>query len=108
MIIDIIEPPSGRCPVQASGTIDGEPWYFRARGCGWSVSFGPWDKEIPWYVHNAVLYVHGRYGERAQAGYMPTEHAEACLKLAFDLWIKGVRGAVEVTDGPQPDGEGES
>lgn len=30
----------GNCPVQAEGTIDGHPFYFRARGSAWSLSIG--------------------------------------------------------------------
>lgn len=30
--------PSGNCPVQAEGTIDGFPFYFRARGGSWKLS----------------------------------------------------------------------
>lgn len=30
----------GACPVQAEGTVDGIPFYFRARGNGWSLSIG--------------------------------------------------------------------
>lgn len=31
---------SGNCPVQAEGTINGEPFYFRARGQRWSIGIG--------------------------------------------------------------------
>ena len=30
----------GNCPVQAEGTIDGRPFYFRARGQSWSMGIG--------------------------------------------------------------------
>jgi hypothetical protein len=30
----------GNCPVQAEGTINGKPFYFRARGQHWSLSIG--------------------------------------------------------------------
>ena len=30
----------GRCPAEAEGRIDGEPFYFRARGQRWSLSIG--------------------------------------------------------------------
>lgn len=31
----------GICPVQAEGTIDGRPFYFRARGQRWTIEIGP-------------------------------------------------------------------
>lgn len=36
----VIEHISGICPVQAEGTIDGLPFYFRARGQRWSIEIG--------------------------------------------------------------------
>lgn len=35
-----IENIGGECPVQATGTIDGEPFYFRARWGTWRLSIG--------------------------------------------------------------------
>ncbi len=35
-----IEMIGGNCPVQAEGLIDGQPFYFRARGDRWSLSIG--------------------------------------------------------------------
>lgn len=35
-----IETIGGNCPVQAEGTIDGVPFYFRARGRRWSMGIG--------------------------------------------------------------------
>lgn len=31
------EPISGKCPVQAEGTINGHEFYFRSRGGGWAL-----------------------------------------------------------------------
>lgn len=31
--------PSGNCPVQAEGTINGNKFYFRSRGTGWTLEF---------------------------------------------------------------------
>ena len=33
--------PEGLCPVQAEGTIDGYPFYFRARGERWGLHIAP-------------------------------------------------------------------
>ena len=37
-MITFTEPPWGACPVQAEGTVDGLPFYFRARGGEWTLS----------------------------------------------------------------------
>ena len=36
----VIESIGGQCPVQAEGTIDGKPFYFRARNAYWSIGIG--------------------------------------------------------------------
>jgi hypothetical protein len=38
MTIEYEQEPSGKCPVQAEGKIDGLPFYFRSRGAHWSLS----------------------------------------------------------------------
>lgn len=38
MIIEYEQEPSGKCPVQAEGKINGFPFYFRSRGGHWSLS----------------------------------------------------------------------
>lgn len=38
MIIEYEQEPSGQCPVQAEGKINGLPFYFRSRGGHWSLS----------------------------------------------------------------------
>lgn len=35
--VKIVHGPSGNCPVQAEGYINGHPFYFRARGAFWSL-----------------------------------------------------------------------
>jgi len=37
LVIDTI---GGNCPVQATGTINGKPFYFRARGEHWRIGVG--------------------------------------------------------------------
>jgi len=44
----------GNCPVQAMGKIDGEPFYFRARGETWSLSIGSEEED------SGKTGVHGR------------------------------------------------
>jgi len=50
-----IETIGGNCPVQAEGTVNGTPFYFRARGNSWSFSVGEdpfgapdWDRAEKW------------------------------------------------------------
>jgi hypothetical protein len=52
----LIDQIGGNCPVQAEGTIDGVPFYFRARGEHWSIGVGgddpvcapEWEREEEW------------------------------------------------------------
>lgn len=37
----------GNCPVQAEGTIDDEPFYFRARGSRWFIGIGGEPDDTP-------------------------------------------------------------
>ncbi len=74
----------GHGPVQADGTIDGKPFYFRARDQHWSMSIGgndvvgapEWRCEEPygdeafdasWMPHGAALQLIGRAIERYEA-----------------------------------------
>ena len=57
----------GPCPVQAVGTIDGMPFYFRARGEQWSFGVGPRPIGNPdWihYVEHEHLLVFNVYNRR--------------------------------------------
>lgn len=55
MTIYYTQEPSGNCPVQAEGTINGLPFYFRSRGGHWALSIAktpngsPLDYENSWY-----------------------------------------------------------
>jgi hypothetical protein len=83
----------GWCPVQAEGIIDGKPFYFRARGEGWSFSvsanpegdpvdvscFGPGDGDF--YYDEAY-----REGEQYSAGSMEESEAREFIEKAFKLY----------------------
>lgn len=71
----------GNCPVQAEGTIDGQKFYFRARGSKWSFSVGgeliwspDWRYEEP--------YGDGPYA----AGWMSEEAARAFIDKAVGIY----------------------
>lgn len=72
----------GFCPVQADGTINGQPFYFRARGQRWSIEIGGgfvlggegWRYEQP---YGAAQF---------DAGYMPEDEARAFIAMAAARW----------------------
>ena len=74
----------GFCPVQAEGTINGEEFYFRARGQRWSIGIGGKVVSDPnWYYEEP-------YGEvMFDAGWMPEEEARAFIEKAALQWEKG-------------------
>lgn len=75
--IDMI---GGNCPVQAEGTIDGEPFYFRARGCSWSLGIGADPVGAPdWYCETP-------YGEGFEAGWMTVTEARALIEFSARAW----------------------
>ncbi len=73
----------GNCPVQAEGTINGEAFYFRARGAHWSMSIGGADPvgEPSWYYEE-------RYGDGPfDAGWMPDDEALTFIGRAARHYI---------------------
>ena len=72
----------GNCPVQAEGAIDGEPFYFRARGEHWSMSIGGDDVvgEPDWYYDED--YGRGPF----VAGWMSVEEAKLFIEQAARQW----------------------
>lgn len=72
----------GNCPVQAEGTVDGEPFYFRARGERWSMSVGGDD-----VVGAPDWYYEEPYGDRPYAaGWMSEYEARRFIEEAADRW----------------------
>lgn len=72
----IIDRLGGNCPVQADGTIDGVPFYFRARGSHWSMGIGPQPIDAPEWYHRE-LWCDDPYG----AGWMSEEEAERMIRI---------------------------
>jgi len=70
----------GNCPVQAEGTIDGVPFYFRSRGDRWSFGVGPEPVGDPEWEHIEP------YGEWPEAGWITTEQAEAFINKAVAIY----------------------
>lgn len=67
----------GNCPVQAEGTIDGDPFYFRARGEHWSMSVG----NDNWTV--SIRYSHDTFG----AGWMSEEEARRFIYVGAQMYL---------------------
>lgn len=78
----------GNCPVQIEGTIDGRPFYFRARGEHWSIEIHPTatGDYLSWPNDQAAWTIVGEYGEWPDAGWMPIEQAMAIVEKSCDLW----------------------
>ena len=82
----------GNCPVQAEGTVNGKPFYFRARGEHWSMSIGGADPVgEPEWDHAEW------FGEWPDAGWMTPQQAEAFLRAAAARYAEGLPGA-DLTD----------
>ncbi len=71
----VIDDLGGNCPVQAKGTIGGLPFYFRARGSGWSMSVAS-KKDGDVFDDDSWGYYED-YGDGPyDAGWMENEEAE--------------------------------
>lgn len=74
----------GNCPVQAEGTINGEPFYFRARGSHWSMSIGGED-----IIAHPDWYYEEPYGDEPfDAGWMAEWEAVEFIKKAATMYLK--------------------
>lgn len=83
----------GNCPVQAEGTIDGEPFYFRARGERWSIGIGGDVVADPdWYYEEPYP------GEKFAAGWMTDDEARKFISEAAERYFDR-----PTTDDGQPD-----
>ena len=79
---------SGLCPVQATGYVDGHPFYWRARGATWSIMIakekGDYSDEV---IDAPDSWEHiERYGEFPDAGYMPFIEALAFIEWSAKRW----------------------
>ncbi|MGO6727269.1 hypothetical protein ACCS45_03980 [Rhizobium ruizarguesonis] len=81
---------AGYCPVQAQGEVDGQYFYFRARGSYWRFEFGGNETgtQGPKWWHEE--YWPGESG--FDAGYLSDEDAVACVLKSVDLYRTTDRG----------------
>ena len=76
--------PCGTCPVQAEGTINGHPFYFRSRHMRWSIRIACGKKSDPfdndsWYYDEDYPSIEGEeHLRRVSAGYAAKEE---CIKF---------------------------
>ena len=70
----------GNCPIQGEGhTVDGYPWYFRARGNRWTFEVG--GNKDGNGIGGRRLFVSCPYeNEPYEAGWMPNDDAERFLR----------------------------
>ena len=89
--IDMI---GGNCPVQAEGFIDGQPFYFRARGGSWSLSIGSdFEDSSDTGVHGLDVIGKPKWFHEEDwgdgpyaAGWMPIEIAEEMIEKGAVLF----------------------
>lgn len=77
----------GNCPVQAEGTINEKPFYYRARGDRWSLGIGAEPIGAPEWTHVEIC------GAALEAGWMEEDEATEHLERALALYAAGRPGA---------------
>ena len=71
------------CPLQIEGTIDGVPFYFRARGESWSIGIGGNDPVDAPQWHKCERWGDGRYA----AGWMKEEEGRNIVEACALQWL---------------------
>ncbi len=72
-------------PVQIEGTVDGDYFYFRARGGEWTLSLGATKDEA---ISNAACGLHLTTGDDPYEGLMPLSLALALVWKVLKNWRK--------------------
>lgn len=78
----------GSCPVQVEGTIDGLPFYFRARGASWSMSIAQ-DKDgdpVETFGGGPGWFYEEPFGVWPDAGYMPDDDVRKAIVGSVKRW----------------------
>lgn len=80
----------GNCPVQGCGQLDdGQDWYFRARGMGWSFAIGKASDSGYVAEEDATWEAWGTW---VDAGWLPQETAAEIVRVMLDLRGDGRSG----------------
>lgn len=83
----IIDNVGGNCPLQAEGTINGLPFYYRARWDTWSIGIGGEPILAPaWFYHEEVV----------DAGWLSPEDGVEHIHQAAFLYAQGHPGTTPV------------
>lgn len=69
----------GKCPVQAEGTINGKPFYFRSRGDWWCIEIG--FGKAGWKYEES-------YGNWPEAGYITDDEAMEFIRQAAIYYME--------------------
>ena len=93
MEIEFTSGPSGKCPVQAEGTINGYPFYFRSRHARWSIRIALTKDGDPF--DNDALFIEEDYPtkedqpeyRRVSAGYASKEECIEFIKRHAETFI---------------------
>lgn len=73
----------GNCPVEGCGTVDGKPFYFRARGSYWHLSVGDDPIGNPDFIYGEP------YGDEPfSAGWMNVGEARDFIDKAIMIYIE--------------------
>jgi hypothetical protein len=79
----------GNCPVQAEGTVDGRPFYFRARGQRWSLEVADETGRLDyWHSPDSRSWFYQEpWGEGDYAaGWMPESDARDMIDKGVAIW----------------------
>lgn len=94
---------SGMCPVQGDGTIDGHPWYFRARGSRWEMVIAEDRDGDPLDCYGGTRgfpaapgwWMREPWGTGFDAGYMTPDEAWECASKGFAAFRTGTMNRIE-------------
>lgn len=97
--------PSGRCPVQAEGFINGHRFYFRSRGGHWALRVSsderkrhdPLSDNNSWYLkeeYNGKASIRDAEindGQKYAAGWAEEAECREAIQRMADIWLSGRR-----------------
>ena len=94
----VIETSGGNCPVQIEGQVNGEPFYFRARGERWQVWAGPGADtvedaslfETHSYLPDGMSEEEAKYA----AGWMDEAEALELLASSLERRAASIKGGI--------------
>jgi hypothetical protein len=81
----------GKCPVQAEGTIDGHPFYFRSRWNRWAFAVDPEGDPTGILMGVKEGFVRREiYGEPPEAGHISAETVLKLIERCADEYIRSM------------------